>query len=113
MGVHHCVPYLSVEQVRKPTTCSLANRDDRSALALELVALHNAGHIDIVRAFAALNNESSCEQVQVACHLDHGTLVLGLLLDVRGSLSVRSAPETWRVCRTALDAQDVTDCTRG
>jgi hypothetical protein len=40
-------------------TCSLADRNDRSALALELVALHNEGLIDVVGAFESLENKSS------------------------------------------------------
>jgi hypothetical protein len=40
-------------------TCSLADHNDRSALALELVALHNEGLIDVVVAFEFLKNESS------------------------------------------------------
>ena len=34
--------------------CSLANHNDRSALALELAALHNEGLIDVVGAFESL-----------------------------------------------------------
>lgn len=39
--------------------CSLANHNDHSALALELVALHNEGLIDVVGAFESLKNKSS------------------------------------------------------
>ena len=39
--------------------CSLADHNDRSALALELVALHNEGLIDVVGAFESLKNKSS------------------------------------------------------
>lgn len=38
--------------------CSLADHSDRSALALELVALHNEGLIDVVGAFESLKNNS-------------------------------------------------------
>ena len=39
--------------------CSLADHNDCSALALELVALHNEGLIDVVVAFESLENKSS------------------------------------------------------
>jgi hypothetical protein len=39
--------------------CSLADHNDRSAFALELVALHNEGLIDVVGAFESLKNKSS------------------------------------------------------
>lgn len=39
--------------------CSLADHNDGSALALELVALHNEGLIDVVGAFESLTNKSS------------------------------------------------------
>jgi hypothetical protein len=39
--------------------CSLADHNDCSALAFELVALHNEGLIDVVEAFESLNNKSS------------------------------------------------------
>ena len=39
--------------------CSLADQNDGSALALELVALHNEGLIDVVGAFESLENKSS------------------------------------------------------
>lgn len=39
--------------------CSLADNNDRNALALELVALHNEGLIDVVKAFESLKNEPS------------------------------------------------------
>ena len=38
---------------------SLADRNDRNALALELVALHNEGLIDVVGAFESLRSNSS------------------------------------------------------
>lgn len=41
------------------TVNSLAEGEDRNALALELVTLHNEGLIDIVGAFKSLKNESS------------------------------------------------------
>lgn len=39
--------------------CLLANHDDSNALVVDLVALHNEGLINIVRAFEALKSKSS------------------------------------------------------
>jgi len=39
--------------------CSLADHNDCSALAFELVALHNEGLINVVGAFESLNSKSS------------------------------------------------------
>lgn len=44
--------------LEKVYACLSTSRDDRSALALELVALHNEGLIDVVGAFESLKNTS-------------------------------------------------------